>query len=92
MVIKSKQSGSEKRASILKMPEISIRKLKFNRIGMLGLIFSDGRELFVPLKYFPELKKLSLLKRKKYTIVDDRTILFRYSDHVYNLDDFLVTA
>jgi len=30
------------------------------------------------LKYFPELKKLPVEKRKKYTIVDDRTILFSH--------------
>jgi hypothetical protein len=28
-------------------------------------------------------------KRKKYTIVDDRTVLFSYSDLVYHLEDFM---
>ena len=28
-------------------------------------------------------------KRKKYTIVDDRTVLFSYSDSVYHLEDFM---
>jgi hypothetical protein len=49
----------------------------------------DGRLFIIPLKYFPELKKLSVEKRKKYTIVDDRTILFAFSDSVYHLEDFI---
>lgn len=65
-----------------------IEKLKFDIPGKISLVLSDGRELTVPLKFFPELKKLSLEKRKKYTIVDDRTILFNYSDSVYHLEDF----
>jgi hypothetical protein len=28
-------------------------------------------------------------KRKKYTIVDDRTILFSHADSVYHLEDFI---
>jgi hypothetical protein len=42
-----------------------------------------------PLKYFPDLQKLSVDKRKKHTIVVDRTILFTYSDVVYHLEDFI---
>ena len=49
----------------------------------------DGRIIIVPLKYFPELKKLPVEKRKKYTIVDDRTILFSHADSVYHLEDFM---
>jgi len=32
---------------------------------------------------------MSIDKRKKYTIVNDRTILFAYSDSVYHLEDFI---
>ena len=48
-----------------------------------------GGLFIIPLRYFPELQKLSVEKRKKYTIVDDRTILFAYSDSVYHLEDFI---
>ena len=47
------------------------------------------RTIIVPLKYFPDIKKLSVDKRKKFTIVDDRTVLFTYSDNVYHLEDFM---
>ncbi len=66
-----------------------IEKIKFNKIGKMALILEDGREIIVPLKYFPEIKKLSIDKRKKYTIVDDRTVLFLHSNSIYHLEDFL---
>ncbi|MFM8916723.1 MAG: hypothetical protein ACKOGP_03135, partial [Bacteroidota bacterium] len=49
----------------------------------------DGRILIIPLKYFPDIKKLPVEKRKKYTIVDDRTVLFSHSDNVYHLENFI---
>lgn len=49
----------------------------------------DGRLIITPLKYFPEIKKMSVDKRKKYTIVDERTILFTHADSVYHLEDFM---
>jgi hypothetical protein len=66
-----------------------IEKIKFDKIGKMALILEDGREIIVPLKYFPEIKKLSIDKRKKYTIVDDRTVLFLHSNSIYHLEDFL---
>ena len=65
-----------------------IEKLRFDRPGKMIIILADGRELNIPLRYFPDLKKLNLERRKKYTIVNDRTILFRFSDMVYHLEDF----
>ena len=64
-------------------------KLLFNEPGKITIKMEDGRLFIIPLKYFPELKKLSVEKRKKYTIVDDRTILFAFSDSVYHLEDFI---
>jgi hypothetical protein len=66
-----------------------IEKLLFNQPGKITIKMEDGRLFITPLRYFPELKKLSVDKRKKYTIVNDRTILFAYSDSVYHLEDFI---
>ena len=73
----------------LKNTKVCIEKINFDLLGKISLKLEDGRLIIVPLKYFPELKKLSVDKRKKYTIVDDRTILFTYSDNVYHLEDFM---
>jgi hypothetical protein len=76
-------------ATLLKNKTMSIDKIRFNVPGKITIILQDGRIIIVPLKYFPELKRLSVEKRKKYTIVDDRTILFAYANSVYHLEDFI---
>ena len=73
----------------LKNKTMSIRQILFDIPGKITIKLDDGRLFISPLRYYPELKKLSVDKRKKYTIVDDRTILFSYVDSVYNLEDFI---
>lgn len=73
----------------LKSTEICIKKLLFNKAGKITIKMEDGRLFIIPLKYFPELKKMSVDKRKKYTIVNNRTILFAFSASVYHLEDFI---
>ncbi|HET9052739.1 MAG TPA: DUF2442 domain-containing protein [Cyclobacteriaceae bacterium] len=73
----------------LKNKAISIDKLLFDIPGKISVKLGDGRILIVPLKYFPEIRKMSIDKRRKYTIVDDRTVLFSHSDSVYHLEDFI---
>ena len=75
--------------TLLKNKTISIQKILFDTPGKISIKLEDGRIIIVTLKYFPELKKLTLEERKKYTIVDDRTILFSNSDLVYHLEDFM---
>jgi hypothetical protein len=68
---------------LLKNKTMSIRKILFDTPGKISIRLDDGRIIIVPLKYFPELQKLSVEERRKYTIVDDRTILFcRFRFHL----------
>ena len=76
-------------AITLKNKTMCIVKVLFNLPGKITLKMEDGRMIISPLKYFPDIQKLSVEKRKKHTIVDDRTILFSYSDSVYHLEDFI---
>jgi hypothetical protein len=73
----------------LKNSTICIEKINFDLVGKISLKLEDGRVIIVPLKYFPDLQRLSVEKRKKYTIVDDRTVLFSFSNSVYHLEDFM---
>jgi len=75
--------------TLLKNRSISIEKILFDKPGKITLKLYDGRLIITPLKYFPEIQKMTVDKRKKHTIVDDRTILFAYSDSVYHLEDFM---
>jgi hypothetical protein len=74
---------------LLKDTTICIEKINFDLAGKISLKLEDGRIIIVPIKYFPDLKKLPIEKRKKYTIVDDRTVLFQFSGNVYHLEDFI---
>jgi hypothetical protein len=76
-------------ATTIKESKICINKLNFDLAGKISLKLEDGRIIIVPIKYFPDIQKLSVEKRKKYTIVDERTVLFAYSDSVYHLEDFM---
>jgi hypothetical protein len=73
----------------LKNMNMCIEKLNFDIAGKISVKLEDGRNIIVPLKYFPDIQKLPVEKRKKYTIVDDRTVLFSFSDNIYHLEDFM---
>jgi hypothetical protein len=74
---------------VLKTKPMRIEKIVFDKPGIITLKLDDGRVFMTPLRYFPELLKLPLPKRKQCTIVDDRIILFRHSDIIYHLEDFI---
>lgn len=74
-------------ASTLINKTMCIEKVLFDLPGKITLKMEDGRMIISPFKYFQDLQKLSV--DKKHTIVDDRTILFTYSDAVYHLEDFI---
>lgn len=76
-------------SNTLKNKTISIEKILFDIPSKITIRLMDGRIIITPLKYFSELKKLSIDKLEKYTIVDDTTILFLHSDNIYHLRDFI---
>ena len=73
----------------LKNKTMTIEKILFNQPGKISIKLDDGRLFISPLKFFPELQKMPLAKRKKYTIVDDRTIFFSFAESIYHLEDFI---
>lgn len=75
--------------TLLKNNTMSISKILFDIPGKITIKLEDGRIIIAPLKYFPEIQTLSVDKRKKYTIVDDRTILFSFTNSIYHLEDFI---
>lgn len=51
--------------TLLKTKTMSIQKILFDTPGKISIKLDDGRVIIIPLKYFPEIQKLSLDKRKK---------------------------
>jgi hypothetical protein len=53
----------------LKKSKICIEKLSFDIAGKISLKFEDGRVIIVPLKYFPDIQKLPVEKRKNIQLL-----------------------
>jgi len=48
-----------------------IQKIDFSRQNKMGFYLEDGRQVFVPLSIFPDVKQLTREERKKWRILDD---------------------
>ena len=56
--------------SILKNANMCIEKLSFDLVGKISLKLEDGRVIIVPLKYFPDIQKMPVEKRKISFLLD----------------------
>lgn len=74
--------------AVIQSNTMVIQSLLFDRANKIGIQLNDGRELYVPLRAYPELQSLSLEQLKEYSIVNQRTILFKHADSIYHLEDF----
>ena len=61
----------------------------FNTPVKITFIPDDERLIITPLKYFTELQNVTIDRRKKDTIVDDRTLLFAYLDFAHPPENFM---
>ena len=61
----------------------------FNTPVKITLKQDDARLIITPLKYFTELQKAPIYKRKKDTIFNDRTLLFAYLDFAHPPENFM---
>jgi hypothetical protein len=69
---------------------VGIKKLDFNKIkGKMLAYLSDGREIAVPVSFFPDIKKLSLAKRNEWMVLDDQFFTFNHLSKVYSLADLM---
>lgn len=59
----------------IKNVNVGIKKLDFSTYrGKLVAFLTDGREVIVPLSFFPDIKNLPLSKRKEWMILDDQLL------------------
>ena len=69
---------------------IGIKKLNFTKVkGKMIVYLTDGRELVVPISFFPDIKKLPIEKRKEWMILDDQFFTFSHLSTVYSLSDLM---
>ena len=67
-----------------------IKKLDFSKIkGKLLAYLTDGREVAVPVSFFPDIKKMPVAKREQWMILDDQYFTFASLSKVYSVSDLL---
>ena len=68
----------------------SIKKLDFRtHRGKMMVYLSDGRQVLVPLTFFPDIKNLSVSDRSEWIILDDQFFTFVKLSKVYSIEDIM---
>ena len=69
---------------------LGIKKLDFNvKRGAMAVLLTDGREVIVPVKMFPEIKNMSKKQREDYMIMDDQYFSFDAISKIFSVKDIL---
>ena len=77
-----------------KIPNVvGIKSLDFgSRRGKFTASLTDGREITVPVSMFPDIRQMSLARRKEWMILDDQYFTFEHMTRVYSVLDLLKAA
>lgn len=55
----------------------------------MAVFLTDGREVIVPVKMFPEIKNMSKKQREDYMIMDDQYFSFDAISKIFSVKDIL---
>lgn len=70
--------------------KIGIKRLDFTgQRGKMAVYLTDGREIIVPLSFFPDIKQLSVKEREQWMILDDQFFSFDRLSKVYSIKDVM---
>ena len=77
----------------MKDVKFGIKNLDFTKIrGKMSVSFTDGREIIIPLSFFPDIQHLSVKERNKWMVLDDQYFTFENMTRVYSVMDLLKVA
>ena len=77
----------------MKDVKFGIKSLDFTKIrGKMAVSFTDGREIIIPLSFFPDIQHLSVKERNKWMVLDDQYFTFENMTRVYSVMDLLKVA
>lgn len=69
---------------------VGIRKLDFTKLrGRMIVSLTDGRDISLPISYFPEIKKLPLKERNDWMILDDQFFTFTSLSKIFSVVDVM---
>lgn len=67
-----------------------IRKLDFvTHRGKMLVYLTDGRQVLVPLSFFPDIKGLSVKDRSEWIILDDQFFTFSKLSKVFSIEEIM---
>lgn len=69
---------------------VGLKKLDFSLIkGKILAYLTDGREIIVPVSFFPDIKKMSVARREEWMILDDQYFTFERMGKIYSISDLM---
>ncbi|MBR1409793.1 MAG: hypothetical protein IJ580_01660 [Prevotella sp.] len=72
---------------------VGIKDLDFRfRRGKMLVRLTDGREVIIPVSFFPDIKQMPLKEREKWMVLDDQFFTFENMTRVYSILDLLKVA
>lgn len=67
-----------------------IRKFDFmTHRGKMLVYLTDGRQVLVPLSFFPDIKRLSVKDRSEWIILDDQFFTFSKLSKVFSIEEIM---
>ena len=70
--------------------DLGIKDLDFkSRRGKFVAKLTDGREIVIPVSFFPDIKNLSVKDREDWMILDDQYFTFHKLTRIYAVTDLM---
>lgn len=66
-----------------------IKKISFPVKGKMNVLLADGRDVSVPLQYFPSIKKLTVTQREKWYVLDGEMFSFDDCSEIFHVEQIL---
>ena len=63
-----------------------------NRRGKMLVRLTDGREVLIPVSFFPDIQQMPVKEREKWMVLDDQYFTFENMTRVYSVLDLLKVA
>ena len=77
----------------LKGGTLGIKDLNFKaHRGKMLVRLTDGREILIPVSFFPDIQQMSVKEREKWMVLDDQYFTFENMTRVYSILDLLRVA
>lgn len=73
------------------LPKLMDLNFKAHR-GKMLVRLTDGREILIPVSFFPDIKQMPLKEREKWMVLDDQYFTFENMTRVYSVLDLMKIA